>query len=204
MGLVVGADATPSYWHRITIHLRPIRWCVAGICLVFGVWILTAAIFRPLRADLQDRQARIAEERGDFVAAAQHARNALDLDPFRLTTRYLLAGALSRLPEPSAREMAIEQCLRIEELAPDYADVTYNLGQLRLLAGQPAEAIPYLRRAVEINPYNAERRIVLASTLHAVGQTDEALSQLDRALQLQPNNAGARDLRREMQPKPHP
>ena len=204
MGLVVGADATPSYRHRITIHPRPIRWCFAGICLLFGVWILMVAIFRPLRADLQDRQARIAEERGDLLTAAQHAQNALDLDPFRLSTRYLLAGAFSRLPEPPAREMAIAQCLRIEELAPDYADVTYNLGQLRLLAGQPAEANTYLLRAVEINPYNAERRIALASALRAVGRTDEALRQLDRALQLQPNNSGARDLRREMQPKPHP
>lgn len=162
------------------------------------------AIFRPLRAELQDRQARIAEERGDLLMAAQHAQNALDLDPFRLSTRYLLAGAFSRLPEPSAREMAIAQCLRIEELAPDYADVTYNLGQLRLLAGQPAEATTYLLRAVEINPYNAERRIVLASALRAVGQTDEALRQLDRALQLQPNNTEARDLRREMRPELHP
>ena len=42
--------------------------------------------------------------------------------------------------------MAIEQCLRIEELAPDYADVTYNLGQLHYLAGQTAKAVPYLRQ----------------------------------------------------------
>ena len=136
MGLVVGADTTPSRWQRIVIHARPVRWGVAVACVVFGIWILTAAIFRPLRADLQDRQARIAEERGDLRGAKEHAWEALLLDPFRLSTRYLLADALSGLPEPQAREMAIEQCLRIEELAPDYADVTYNLGQLHLLAGQ--------------------------------------------------------------------
>jgi len=204
MGLVMGADTTPSHWHRITIHPRPVRWCVAGVCLVFGVWIIVSAVFRPVSVDLQDRQARIAEERGDLLAAAQHARNALRLDPFRLSTRYLLAGTLSRLPEPPVREMAIEQCLRIEELAPDYADVTYNLGQLRLLAGQTAEAITYLRRAVEINPYNAERRVVLAEALRAVGQNDEARHQLDRALQLQPQNTEARDLRRKMQSDTRP
>lgn len=199
MGLVVGANATPSHWHRITIHPWPVRWCVAGVCFVFGVWITVSSVFRPVSADLQDRQARIAEERGDLRAAAQHARNALRLDPFRLSTRYLLAGTLSRMPEPQARQMAIEQCLRIEELAPDYADVTYNLGQLRLLAGQTVEAIISLRRAVEINPYNAERRIVLAGALRAMGQNDEALHQLDCALQLQPQNTKAQDLRRKMQ-----
>jgi Flp pilus assembly protein TadD len=48
-----------------------------------------------------------------------------------------------------------------------------------------------LRRAVEINPYNAERRIVLASALHEMGRDDEALHELDRVLQLQPHNMEA-------------
>jgi O-antigen ligase len=201
MGLMVGADPIPSRWREIAIYSGPIRWCLAAVCLVFGVWVLVAAIIRPLQGDWQDRQARIAEERGDLRAATQYAGNALRLEPFRLSTRYLLAGALSRLPEPQAREMAIEQCLQIEELAPDYADVSYNLGQLRLLTGQTAEAITYLRRAVEINPYRAERRIILASTLHEMGRDDEALHELDCALQLQPQNTEAQNLRRMIQPK---
>jgi tetratricopeptide (TPR) repeat protein len=204
MGLVVGADATPNRWRRIAIYQQPLQWCVAGVCLVLGIWITVAAVFRPLSADLQDRQARIAEERGDLRAVVQPAWNALLLDPFRLSTRYLLAGALSGLPEPEARDSAIEQCLRIEELAPDYADVTYNLGQLYLQGRHPAEAVPYLRRAVEINPYKVDRRMALALALHEVGQNDEALQQLDRALQLQPQNTEAGDLRRKMQAKPRP
>jgi len=204
MGLMVGADATPARWRRTAIYPRPVQWCVAGVCLVLGMWITGAAVFRPLSADLQDRQARIAEERGDLRAAVQHAGNTLLLDPFRLSTRYLLAGALSGLPEPEAHDNAIEQCLRIEELAPDYADVTYNLGQLHLQAGHPAEAVPYLRRAAEINPYKVDRRIALASALHEVGQNDEARQQLDRALQLQPQNTEARELQRKMQAEPRP
>ncbi len=203
MGLFVGGDATPSRWRRITIYPRPVRWCVAGICLILGIWITVAAVFRPVSADLQDRQARIAEERGDLRAAVQHAGDALALEPFRLSTRYLLAGALSGLPEPEAHDDAIEQCLRIEELAPDYADVTYNLGQLYLQGRRPLEAVPYLRRAVEINPYKMDRRIALASALHEIGQNDEALQQLDRVLQVQPHNTEAQDLRRKMQAEPH-
>ncbi len=202
MGLVVGADAAPLRWRRIEVYPRTVRWCVAVVCLVFGVWTILAAVFRPVAADLQDRQARTAEEGGDLRAAVQHAGNALLLDPFRLRTRYLLAGALSRLPEPEAREAAIEQCQRIEELAPDYADVTYNLGQLHRLAGRPAEAATYLRRAMEINPYNVDRRIALASALHEMGQNDEAVQQLGRALQLQPHNPEARDLLQKIQAEP--
>lgn len=174
MGLAVGADATSSQWRRITIQPLLPRRCLAGVCLALGVWITVSAIFRPMAADLQDRWARIAEERGDLLAAAQSARTALLFDPFRLSTRYLLAGVLSRLPDPTAQSMAIEQCQRIEELAPDYADVTYNLGQLYLLNGRPAEAVVYLRRAVEINPYDAERRAILASALRSAEQNNEA------------------------------
>jgi tetratricopeptide (TPR) repeat protein len=202
MGLLVGAAATPSRGRRITIYPRPVRWCAAGVCLIFGVWITEAVVFRPVFADLQDRQARIAEEQGDLRAAVQHAWDALLLDPFRLRTRYLLAGALSRLPEPQAHEAAIEQCVRIEELAPDYADVTYNLGQLQRLDSHPAEAVTYLRRAVEINPYNVDRRIALASALREAGRNDEALQQLDRILQLQPHNPEALDLRQKLQAEP--
>ncbi len=165
MGLAVGADATPSRWRRIAIHPRPIRWCVAGVCLALGVWIIVAAVFRPLAADLQDRQARIAEERGDLHVAVQHAWKALEFDPFRLSTRYLLAGALSRLPETESRALAIDQCQIIEEQAADYADVTFNLGQLYVMDGQISKAIPYLRRAVEINPYNADRKNTLNAAL---------------------------------------
>jgi tetratricopeptide (TPR) repeat protein len=165
MGLVVGMDATPSRWRRVTIHPRSIRWCIVGVCLALGVWIVVAAVFRPVAADLQDRQARIAEERGDLRVAVQRAWKALELDPFRLSTRYLLAGALSRLPEPESHALAIDQCQIIEELAPDYADVTFNLGQLYLMDSQISKAIPCLRRAVEINPYNADRRNTLNAAL---------------------------------------
>lgn len=200
MGMMVGMDATPTRWRRITIQPRPVRWCVASVCLVFGMWILAVAIFRPVAADLQDRQARIAEERGDLRVAVQHAWKALEFDPFRLSTRYLLAGVLARLPEAESHELAIDQCRTIEELAPDYADVTFNLGQLQMMSGHTTEAIPYLRRATEINPYNVDRRIILATALHETGHDDEALQQLGPVLEQQPLNPEAVELQRKITP----
>jgi tetratricopeptide (TPR) repeat protein len=102
------------------------------------------------------------------------------------------------LPDAQGHGMAIDQCLRIEELAPDYADVAFNLGQLYLAENHAQEALPYLRRAVEINPFDVGRRIALASALLAVGRKDEALGQLDRALQLQPDHRGIRELREKV------
>lgn len=204
MGLLVGADTTPSKCPSVTFHSRLARLWIAAVCLVLGVWIAVRAVVYPVVADLRDRHARIAEERGDLQTAIQSALESLQIQPFRLSTRYLLAGMLSRLPDPRAHQFAIEQCRRIEELAPDYADVTYNLGQLYLAAGQVSEALPYLRRVAQINPYNMEHIVALASALHDVGQNDEALSQLERALQIQPENQQARELLRRIQKKQKP
>jgi len=197
MGLVVGADATAGQ-ARFAIRSQPARWCVAAVCLLLGIWCAVTAVARPIIADWRDREARLAEENGDFQAAAQFATDALLLQPFRLSTRYLLAGVLSRLPAPQGRDAAIDECLRIEELSPDYADVTYNLGQLYLMANRPADALPRFRRAVEIDPYDANRHVALAVALHGVGRNDEAVKELDRALQLQPNLPGTQELRQEL------
>jgi len=49
MGLLVGADATPPRWRRIAVYPRPVQLCVAGACLLFGMWITVAAVFHRCR-----------------------------------------------------------------------------------------------------------------------------------------------------------
>jgi tetratricopeptide (TPR) repeat protein len=68
---------------------------------------------------------------------------------------------LARLPTPGARTAAIEQCERLLEIAPDYADLRLNLGGLLLAENRSAEAIPHLRRALEMNPANESARRLL-------------------------------------------
>lgn len=204
MGLVVGTGAATARWARITVHSKTARWCAAAACFILGIWITSSAVIRPLMGDWLDRKARIAEENGDWIAAEERASEALGVQPFRLGTRYLLAGVLSRMPTRSARNLVIDQCLRIEELAPDYADVTYNLGQSYVTVNRQQEALPYLRRAAEINPYNVDRRVALAMALRDVGQDDEAVRELDRVLQMRPDHQDARALRQRIQKEPAP
>ena len=142
-------------------------------------------------ADRSDRQ----------VEAEADARRSLEFQPFRPTVRYLLAGVLERI---GARDQSIEQCLFIEELSPDYADVTYNLGQLHMAQGRAREALPYLRRAAEINPYNADRQIALALVYAQLGKMDSARAHLENALHLDPQNAVARNLLAGLEQKKSP
>lgn len=199
MGLLVGRGTAPSDAAPFTFRSKTLPWCAAAVCLILGIGIISSAVVHPMAADWLDRRARLAEERGDMGAAADYASRALVLEPFRLSTRYLLAGALARSLDMPARQMAIDQCLQIEEFAPDYADTTYNLGELYMAANRVTSALPRLRRAVEINPYNVDRRVALAVALRDVGQKEEAMQQLDRALHLQPDSQSARALRRDIQ-----
>jgi len=199
MGLMVGRYPEPSNMARIAFRSMGLKWCTAATCLILGIGISASAVFCPIAAGWLDRLARLAEERGDLSAAAEYASRSVRLEPFRLSTRYLLAGTLARSPDAQAQQMAIDQCLQIEEFAPDYADVTYNLGGLYMAATRVTSALPCLRRAVEINPYNVDRRVALAVALRDVGQKEEAMQQLDRALHLQPDSQSARALRRDIQ-----
>jgi len=202
LGLLAGADsprlAVPG---QTVIRSTLVRLLASVACLGLGCWVLVVGVANPLRADWLDRKARIAEGYGDSQIAIQCASQALRLEPFRLSTQYLLAGALSKLPSAEGHQAAIEECLRIEEMAPDYADVTFNLGQLYLADGRAPKALPYLRHAVQIDPYDAGRRMALAAALRGTGKTEEARQQLEQALQLQPANQNVRDMLRQMHKK---
>jgi tetratricopeptide (TPR) repeat protein len=137
------------------------RLVIAPLCTCAVVWMIYACISKPVLAGCSERRARLAEAAGNLEAAERFATKAVAIEPLNIARRYYFAGILSQIPTAAAHSRAIEQAKIIESLAPDYGDITFNLGQLYLAAGQLAEALPYLRRAVEINPYNAQKRAVL-------------------------------------------
>jgi tetratricopeptide (TPR) repeat protein len=198
LGLLAGLGFPPVTRRQLMVRSTLGRLCTSVASLALGFWVLVGAIIDPMMADWLDRRARLAEERGDLETTVRTATQALRLQPFRLSTHYLLAGALSKLSTPQAHQAAIEQCLRIEEIVPDYADVTYNLGQMYLADGRASEALPYLRRAAQANPYDARRHIALSAGLRETGHADEAQRQMEQALQLQPTNQDIREL--QLQP----
>ena len=166
LGLLAGrgpaaAGAAAGRWNdwRRSHWLRVLG-AIAG--LVAAAWIGWYAVLDPIRADWWEREGRLAEAQGNFGPAAAAAQRALELQPFRLSTRYFLAGILAQSSQATGRKLAIEECLRIEELAPDYAEVTFNLGRLYLMDGRPGDAVPYLERAARADPANAEKRAILA------------------------------------------
>lgn len=215
LGLLAGAVQDRPV--RISVAEPITKWLVAVVLIVGACLVAYAGVIQPVQADWWERQARLAEgrastarARGDtpvmlreFQQAADAASRALDLQPFRLPTRYLLAQVLVQTPTAQAQSRALEQCLQIEELAPDYADITFNLGQLYLTQRRYADALPYLQRATRINPYSADKRVQLAYCYNALGQRDPALRELQEALHLDPKHRQAQSMFMDLQ-RPSP
>lgn len=74
---------------------------------------------------------------------------------------------------------------------PDSWAAHLNLGTALDDAGQPAEALPHLQRALALKPAFPEALNTLGSVLNRLGRPVEALPLLEQALQIQPRFAAA-------------
>ena len=77
-----------------------------------------------------------------------------------------------------------EACREMEaavKLKPNFADLRYNLGDLRLALEQYAEAKENFSRALEINPKYFKASANLARAHYASGESDRAINQLEEA-----------------------
>ena len=94
---------------------------------------------------------RLAEERGDFAAAAAHYERTLAADPQNLSATLNLGNLAARAGDYCDRARPLQRAV---DLAPDSDDAHANLGGALLAAGDLAGAERELERALELNPEN--------------------------------------------------
>lgn len=120
-----------------TIECRGrLRGLVTAALGALALAVLWWGFWQPLRADWLDHQARVAGARRQLITAVEQAGKVLEIQPWRLETRYWLAGLLADSDTIPGRRAAIEQCEELRRWAPDYADVTFNLAHLYTLEGR--------------------------------------------------------------------
>lgn len=85
-----------------------------------------------------------------------------------------LGVALARQGKFADAQAAFERATRADAEEPDY---WLNLGLLRLRATQPEAAIAPLRRALTLQPADAEARALLALALEQAGRAEEATAE---------------------------
>jgi tetratricopeptide (TPR) repeat protein len=79
---------------------------------------------------------------------------------------------------------AREAFTRALELAPDHAEAHESLGAMELVGGRPAEAIPHLERARDLDGSKAITRSNLALSYAMVGRLREAEREVEQAARL--------------------
>jgi TolB-like protein/DNA-binding winged helix-turn-helix (wHTH) protein/tetratricopeptide (TPR) repeat protein len=126
-----------------------------------------------------------------FVTSSTLLRDATKLDPNYAPAWASLAESTSLEDFPDGTEGLIAALPKAERyarqalrLAPDLADAHRVLGVL-LPYGSP-EALAHLRRAVELDPNNAEALIGLGSALAAAGEFDAEMAAYKRAREVDP------------------
>jgi predicted Zn-dependent protease len=112
---------------------------------------------------------------GRFEEAQKILRERLATAPDDARAHYLLGTALLDNPSGPGSDVEAEKSLkRSLELYPDSATGSTRLGQFLLDRDRPAEAMPWLQRATELDPYSDRAFTLLARAFRQQKQTAQA------------------------------
>ena len=137
-------------------------------------------------AQLNDGSALSA--RGKFADAAPHFVRSYELKPGWRAADF--AGfAYQQSGDLSQAERWFSTALQVD---PTLATAWFGLGQIRLLEHRPQEAIPYLRRALELQPAADGVHYEMGVALEQVSERSAAIEEYRTELQLHPYQSGAR------------
>lgn len=115
---------------------------------------------------------------GELSAAAENYRRVLEIQPRNAFAMNNLANVYLLQKDPRALATA-EAALR---LSPQNANIMDTVGLALTESGAPARALPYLKKAVSLNPDVVEYRVHLASALAKTGDKDAARAEIKRLL----------------------
>jgi protein O-GlcNAc transferase len=88
-------------------------------------------------------------------------------------------------------DLCAQLCEAILRVEPQAAEALHLAGAARHQLGDPRGALDFFRRAVAVNPRNAQYQTNLGATWDALGELDQALVCFRRALELDPHMAAA-------------
>ena len=130
-----------------------------------------------------------ALDAGDYRAAAESFRKAVDLAPDSAALRHKLGTALSLAGDTRGAIGQFEEALR---RSPGFAQAHYSLGVLLASSGRPPQALEHLAAAVKSQPDYVDARLRLAEVLRQTGRMEQSLTQYQAVLAIDPRVSDAR------------
>ena len=143
---------------------REKTWPKATIFIFLALWLLV-----PSFATCQTSEGQVeaffhagqeAMKQGQFARAAEEFKKVLALDPTLLEAEVNLGLAYQSLFE---YDLAVRHLAKALRERPNLLGPTVIVGMDYLKLGAPEKAIPFLQRAVKLDPSNREARQTLAS-----------------------------------------
>ena len=126
----------------------------------------------------------LTDDAGEYEAAAQHLRKAIELDPGDAAGYFNLGNALHGMGKA---DEAIEQYRKAIQIDPHYVAAHYNLGNVFAEQKKLPEAAAAFEAVLKIQPGHAAANNNLGSALVLQGKLEEALSRYRKALDADPD-----------------
>jgi tetratricopeptide (TPR) repeat protein len=135
---------------------------IKAILLLLAILISTPASSQTSEGQIEQsfRAGQQALQRGDFTHAAEQFKNALALDPTLVEAEVNLGLAYQGLFE---YDLAVRHLTKGLRQRPNLLGPTVIVGMDYLKLGSPEKSVPYLQRALTLDPSNGDARQALAS-----------------------------------------
>jgi arylsulfatase A-like enzyme/Tfp pilus assembly protein PilF len=140
-----------------------------------------AAELMPDSAQARYENGLVLVETRSWDAAAAQFEAAIKLEPKSPDFHTYLAVVFERLHRLEDASNEFQTTLQLD---PENYKANLFLGRLLAMNGNPAPAVPYLKKAAKIQPQSPEPHQYLANTYHELGQMQDALRENAEAVRL--------------------
>lgn len=133
----------------------------------------------PSSGPAEELMAKIEFKRRQYVEAVKHWQAALSFSPADTYVKEQLAISVFETADLVRARQLFQELL---DSHPESSELNYYLGDIFLKSEKPAEALPFLLKAVNHDPGLLPAHASLARTYLALGQADKAIPHLKAAL----------------------
>ncbi len=158
------------------------------LCSMLFLFIFSYFSLRPLIAEVYFRKGVEYRNKKDWNKAINMYEKTVQFNRGHLKAYYRLAFAYAKIENIKD---AFRVYYQLAELAPDYADIHYNLAKLHTITKDYEKAAEELAIAIRRNPYNDKALMSLGDVYEKLGELDLAAQQYKWVIKLKPKFGGA-------------
>jgi tetratricopeptide (TPR) repeat protein len=158
---------------KITIELTPLS--AEDAAASVGLYALAPKTQKEVAKAMEDLRANKPN------AALSHLQAAQKGAPTSAEIEYLFGVYSSQLKDET---QAVAHWMKTLELNPKHLSALLSISNVLLQQTKPADALPYLNRAVEAEPSSWRAHALLAEAFLLRGSNDEAITHAERAIEL--------------------